>query len=143
MQKQIGFNGGGLWALIIGLGLLVYWIRHDFGIQMAGFAVAGLFAVVVLIVGLLLGLGYTKSVMGSLVDYERSQAPARSQAMKGENMLLKASLGFARPMAKQMTQQAINAYRITDRQQQQGQTDPVEEPDYWTVDAAFDQAEFR
>lgn len=143
MQKQIGFNGGGLWALIIGLGLLVYWIRHDFGIQMAGFAVAGVYGVILLIIGFLLGLAYTKSTMGSLVDYERSQMQTRSQAMKGENILLKASLGFARPMAKQMTQQAINAYRITDRQQQQGQADPVEEPDYWTVDAAFDQAEFR
>jgi hypothetical protein len=143
MQKQIGFNGGGLWALIIGLGALVYWVRHDFGIQAAGWVMIGLFSVIVLLIGQLMNLAQVKSIMGNLVDYEQSQMQTRSQVMKGENMLLKASLGFARPMAKQMAQQTISAYRIADRQHQQGQADPVEEPDYWTVDAAFDQVEFR
>lgn len=131
MQKQVGFNGGGFWAVLIGLGLLVWWIRHDFGVQMAGWVAAGMFGVLVLIVGLFLGLAYTKSVMGSVVDYEQTQASTRRLTQQADNMVLRASLGIARPLANQMAKYQIAQHN------QAGQPEQAE-PSYWDLDATVD-----
>lgn len=138
-MKSININSG-FWVLLALAGF-VFWVRHDFGKEPAIYSVIALIGAALVIVGLLFGLGFTRSTMSSMVDYERSQALIRKEyarsdrvQQQGDNILLRAALSFAKPLARQMIAMK-GAEQISKQPEQEI------EADYWRVDAEFERGD--
>lgn len=78
----VGFNGNGLWAVVIGLGVLVAWLRADFGSQTALYAVAGLFGVLCVFGGIFAALGIKKVTLDGLIGLKAAEAKIRVEEVK-------------------------------------------------------------
>lgn len=90
-----GFNGNGLWAVVIGLGVLVAWLRADFGPQTALYAVAGLFGVLCVFGGIFAAMGIKKVTLDGLIGIfaamskiKVEETKALRQDMNNEGRLL-------------------------------------------------------
>lgn len=77
-----GFNGNGLWAVIVGLGVLVAWLRSDFGPQTALYAVAGLFGVLCVFGGIFAALGIKKVTLDGLIGMKAAESKIKVEETK-------------------------------------------------------------
>lgn len=78
----VGFNGNGLWAVIVGLGVLVAWLRSDFGPQTALYAVAGLFGVLCVFGGIFAALGIKKVTLDGLIGMKAAESKIKVEETK-------------------------------------------------------------
>lgn len=78
----VGFNGNGLWAVIVGLGVLVAWLRSDFGPQTALYAVAGLFGVLCVFGGIFAALGIKKVTLDGIIGMKAAESKIRVEEVK-------------------------------------------------------------
>jgi len=78
----VGFGGNGLWAVVIGLGVLVAWLRADFGPQTALYAVAGLFGVLCVFGGIFAALGIKKVTLDGIVGLKAAESKIRVEEVK-------------------------------------------------------------
>lgn len=81
-NSSVGFNGNGLWAVIVGLGVLVAWLRSDFGPQTALYAVAGLFGVLCVFGGIFAALGIKKVTLDGLIGLKAAESKIRVEEVK-------------------------------------------------------------
>ena len=78
----VGFNGNGLWAVIVGLGVLVAWLRSDFGPQTALYAVAGLFGVLCVFGGIFAALGIKKVTLDGIIGMKAAESKIKVEETK-------------------------------------------------------------
>lgn len=78
----VGFNGNGLWAVIVGLGVLVAWLRSDFGPQTALYAVAGLFGVLCVFGGIFAALGIKKVTLDGIIGMKAAESKIKVEEVK-------------------------------------------------------------
>ncbi len=81
-NSSVGFNGNGLWAIVVALVLGVMWLRSDFGPQTALYAVAGLFGVLCVFGGIFAALGIKKVTLDGLIGLKAAEAKIRVEEVK-------------------------------------------------------------
>lgn len=81
-NSSVGFNGNGLWAIVVALVLGVMWLRSDFGPQTALYAVAGLFGVLCVFGGMFAALGVKKVTLDGLIGLKTAEAKIEVEKVK-------------------------------------------------------------
>lgn len=110
----VGFNGNGLWAVIVGLGVLVAWLRSDFGPQTALYAVAGLFGVLCVFGGIFAALGIKKVTLDGIIGMKAAESKIRVEEVKALRQDANNEARFAsmvQRMGLMVGQQIAGAYK--------------------------------
>lgn len=81
-NSSVGFNGNGLWAIVVALVLGVMWLRSDFGPQTALYAVAGLFGVLCVFGGMFAALGVKKVTFDGIIGMKTAEAKIEVEKIK-------------------------------------------------------------
>lgn len=109
-----GFNGNGLWAVIVGLGVLVAWLRSDFGPQTALYAVAGLFGVLCTFGGIFAALGIKKVTLDGIIGMKAAESKIKVEevrALRQDTANEGKVMNLAMRLGTMLGQQIASAYK--------------------------------